>query len=587
MNRLRAARRRILPTLLVLAVGAAAAGFLLSRGTALPENPLEQPANAAHMLLPGGGTLPMPDASHAGETASAAPDTDATQTGTPPAAEAPTSSAPARSDAPQPDSPAQPDRSETPSASSGEPAHEPGGTGGESDPTAPGDDPAFSGDQTDEQYFTTSLRDGETVPSRSLSFTITHLQKQLTVLSESVWVNGTAQPQFGGRVLLNAGKNLVRVAAKYRAPDGKTITAFRDYIIYVGDEADALTLRTSLIDCTVHESSIDFTASVQGGSSRARLTVVANGVTLTGSGSYTAPLQIGDNVIRLKATDRRDGKPVTVDRLFYVKYVPLADAHTAPVLKDINVSDGMSVTGSEFTLNVNPADYLGNRIYANGITVQLNGLTYDARWTSEFTSYLLWFNDGENRLCVRITDSDGRFTDYSYTVYCRIPQAGESLGTLTFCMDANVLGLGYLIPPQKVEIRQGESGADLLCRVLHDNGFDFSNSGTTASGFYLARVYKAGVAANVSIPTDLVEEINADGLEWKAARDPDSLGEFDYCQGSGWMYCINESYVGFGTSDAVFRDNDFVRVRFTLAYGKDIGGCVGTGGGNENYAKTW
>ena len=93
------------------------------------------------------------------------------------------------------------------------------------------------------------------------------------------------------------------------------------------------------------------------------------------------------------------------------------------------------------------------------------------------------------------------------------------------------------------------------------------------------------------IPEDLVQSINKDGLEWTKTRYNNSLGAFDFCQGSGWMYSVNEDYTNFSMADYMPKDEDVVKVRYTLAYGKDIGGYRVTGsvGGNiaDNYDKVW
>jgi len=70
----------------------------------------------------------------------------------------------------------------------------------------------------------------------------------------------------------------------------------------------------------------------------------------------------------------------------------------------------------------------------------------------------------------------------------------------------------------------------------------------------------------------------------------DMLGEFDFSQGSGWMYSINELYSSYGFNKAYVQDGDVVRVRFTLAYGKDIGGFQAANmayGKLESYGKEW
>ena len=57
------------------------------------------------------------------------------------------------------------------------------------------------------------------------------------------------------------------------------------------------------------------------------------------------------------------------------------------------------------------------------------------------------------------------------------------------------------------------------------------------------------------------------------------IGEVDYTMGSGWMYSINESlYPGKGLSEYKLSDGDTLCLRFTLAYGKDIGGSTSGGG---------
>lgn len=524
--------------------------------------------------------------------------------------------------------------------------------------------------QTDSEYFTTTIKDGETVDNRDYSFKIIHRKSNLTVRNETVSVNGVKQVQFHGNVLLEEGKNIIRAAVKYADKSGKVISVYKDYTVYVSIPKPKLRLDTDLSDhetdsdtlsfsacaylgqqavdievtcngetllsddgkytaklqsgeniivlsaqtdsqsisqeyrilcniskafdiytdlenMTVHTDSIDFTAYTLNGSEKNRLTVVANGKTLQGGPDYTAPLKTGNNAIRFKATDKIDGKTVTVDRSFNIKFVPIATEETAPQLEYINLTDGISIKGSEFTLDLQPVDYLGNRIYYDGITVQLNGVTYPYRWTSEYTSYLLWFENGENKLDIRISDSDGRYADYSYTVNCFVPESGAKIGEITMSIDANVLGLGYIVEPMTVEIYQGEGAAELLCRFLEENGFEYTYSGELSKGFYLSRISRTGIAADVNIPQQLVVEINADGLEWKEQQFTDSLGAFDYCQGSGWMYSINGHFVNYGFSDAVLKDGDVICLRYTLAYGKDIGGFNATGGAGKNYDVIW
>lgn len=533
----------------------------------------------------------------------------------------------------------------------------------------PGNKVPPSGGETNVVYFTTTIQDGQTVDSREFSFEIIHHQHSLKVRSISVFVNGTSQAQFQGRVLLEEGKNTLRVSVAYIDQTGKSFAVYQDYTVYVdlgnvvlqtdlknqtvetqtlrftalaiwkgqpvpltvacnqqdlfsqGDgtytatlvEGDNIiqlyssvegkeiletytihcvlpkefSLQTDLKDQTVNNDSISFTALIKNGSDQARLTVVCNGKTLVsaGDGEYTASLNTGNNVIRIKATDVINGKNVTKDQSFTINYVPIADEKTQPLLEYINITDGMSVKGKEFTLDVLPKDYQGNRIYSKGITVRLNGMLYPHTWESEFTSYLLYFNNGDNRLEIRITDQDGRYTDYYYQIHCQAVEDGEELGKITLSIDANVLGLGYIVEPTEVTIRQGETLADTITRFLDENGFTYQYTGSLDAGFYLSRLGKPGIGTGVSIPEELKKEIDADGLEWKDQHFDDSLGELDYCQGSGWNYTVNGNFLGYSMSDAVVKDGDEVRIRFTLAYGKDIGAPQANG--EDCYDKVW
>lgn len=134
---------------------------------------------------------------------------------------------------------------------------------------------------------------------------------------------------------------------------------------------------------------------------------------------------------------------------------------------------------------------------------------------------------------------------------------------------------------------QGETASYSISRFLEENGFTYDNTGSLDVGFYLARLARPGIGVGVAIPEDLKQAIDEDGLEWKDQRYDDSIGEFDYCQGSGWMYSVNGAFPNYGLSDAVFKDGDVVRIRFTLAYGRDIGGATATGGSGGNYSKVW
>ena len=97
----------------------------------------------------------------------------------------------------------------------------------------PGNKVPPSGGETNVVYFTTTIQDGQTVDSREFSFEIIHHQHSLKVRSISVFVNGTSQAQFQGRVLLEEGKNTLRVSVAYIDQTGKSFAVYQDYTVYV------------------------------------------------------------------------------------------------------------------------------------------------------------------------------------------------------------------------------------------------------------------------------------------------------------------------------------------------------------------
>ena len=88
----------------------------------------------------------------------------------------------------------------------------------------------------------------------------------------------------------------------------------------------------------------------------------------------------------------------------------------------------------------------------------------------------------------------------------------------------------------------------------------------------------SGICDGFYIDEELMELIVSDEMDdFGAGLDPqpasmDSLGEFDFYRWSGWMYSYNGRYPGYSMSACKPQDGAEIRLRFTLALGKDIGG---------------
>lgn len=379
-------------------------------------------------------------------------------------------------------------------------------------------------------------------------------------------------------VTLEEGDNLITL----KSEKGKFSESKEFLINYMPDGHWGIF--TNLTSKRVQEDHITFNAKVSGGTNRARLQVFVNGTQITGvDDKYEAPLEIGNNTIRLKAIDV--GKDSVWDN-YTIRYVPKATKETAPKLTYINISDGKRVKGDTFKLSIGAEDYKGNRIFYDGIEVRLNGKAIQYRWSNEYVSYQLSLRNGKNSVSVLLRDNDGREALFQYDVICEYIEEGTKIGRVNVILDAKVLHLGTLASGS-VDIYYGDTVADAITRFLTNRGFDLEHAGTTKKGFYLSAIKKGGITNGWRIDQKLLDEIEGDGLMLN--RDPDtgdfvysrgSLGQYDFCQGAGWMYTVNGSSTNYGMSEYRLEDGDQIGIRFTLAYGKDIN-IHSSSGGNQ------
>ena len=335
------------------------------------------------------------------------------------------------------------------------------------------------------------------------------------------------------------------------AVTGLQITKAPDKTTYV--EGDAIDLTGMVVTATVNgqETTLD------------NGLLIVSPTTFTQTGSVTVTVSFG-------------GQSATFT-VQVNKYVP-------PEPEDITIEttleDGMTQRGSRRTFDVIARDARGEKIPVSELTVKLNGTTVRHNWDDdEKTSYTLVFSrEGKNTVTITaLTRTD------TYTINYEKAADGEVIGQAVFSMEAFTLGGGYLIEPCFVDILEGENSAQLLDRVLRENDFTYSNTGTLESGFYLASITGDAVEkvdpSGAGVPQVLLDKIG----KVSERREADSLGEFDHKSASGWMYCVNCVFPNVGFSDYYMGDGDVMRVQFTLALGSDIGGGKATGGGGGAY----
>ena len=494
------------------------------------------------------------------------------------------------------------------------------------------------GRQADREYFTASIKDGETVSDSTYFFTVTHLADDLEVVRCDVEVNGSLMTGFAGRVRLREGANSLRVSCTYKDGENRIYRAFRDYTVYLSSPAAEivtdlkdcdvydpvftftascedgmevwlngrtvegrdvftvnlndgenmiklssgdtvldfsvtyipvreLSLITDLSDITVYSDSITFSAKAVGGNSP-KLIVLVNRKALRGESNYTAKLNEGDNEIRLRVRDGKD----SFEQTFTVISLPPAAEERLPRFESISLTDGITVKGSAYTLTFRAVDCDGVRLYSDSAEVICGGTKVPRKWEdSTCTGYILSLRAGENAVTVKLKDRSGRISEFFYKINCDAVEKGTEVGRIAVSVKADAVGLGTLCEDDSFPVLEGENGFDTMLRFLEENGFEVSSRGSDSSR-YLDRIRMQGRFADAALTEESRAYLAAAGVTPNNSSDADSLGEFDFAPGSGWLYSRNGRKPSYAMSSAVFADGERVTLAFSLDLGNDVGG---------------
>lgn len=455
-----------------------------------------------------------------------------------------------------------------------------------------------------------------TVSEGALTFTAYAERDGSTYPVQSVELNGRTLAGSGGSYTadLNSGENRIRVKASYQSS-----TADVTYTITYN--ASAFQISTTISDTVIDDSTAQSSASfekvtVDSQQYKFRLHLIQS----TGKESIDR-VRVSDSTGTFSLTQDSDGR-YTVDmgredRQLYIDYrdstgrsrtykymlhfqrgaegtpedrQPTIIAQVEADGTVIGLTNGLTMKTPDLIVLVDGRSYNGQQLYANNYTVSVNGTVVSAPISQSgyqfgYTAYLS--NVGANTITITATDGDGYSATRSWTVYY---ENGDI--TVTVSVEATTVGLGYLVAPTEVTVPGGTDAWTVVQQVLTENGYTVSGSGS-----YLSAIQRSGICSGFFIDSELMELIMADGMDENGAGlDPqpfsmDSLGEFDFYRWSGWMYSYNGSYPGYGMNVCKPQDGSVIRVRYTLALGKDIGGYSSANGNygvsSGNYYKEW
>ena len=455
-----------------------------------------------------------------------------------------------------------------------------------------------------------------TVSEGTLTFTASMVQDGNEYPVQSVTLNGRTLTGIGDTYTasLNSGANTIRIKGSYQSS-----SAEETYTITYN--AKAFQIITSISDTVIDDSTAQSSASfekvtVDSQQYKFRLHLIQS----TGKESIDR-VRVSDSTGTFSLTqDSNDRYTVQMgreDRQLYIDYrdstgrsrtykyllhfqrgaedtpedrQPTIIAQVEADGTVIGLTNGLTMKTPDLIVLVDGRSCNGQQLYANNYTVSVNGMVVPAPVSQSgskfgYSTYLS--NVGANTITITATDGDGYAATRSWTVYYE-----EGTVTVTVSVEATTVGLGYLVAPTEVTVPGGTDAWTVVQQVLTENGYTVSGSGS-----YLSAIQRSGICSGFFIDSELMELIMADGMDENGAGlDPqpfsmDSLGEFDFYRWSGWMYSYNGSYPGYGLNVCKPQDGSVIRVRYTLAMGKDIGGYSSANGSygvsSGNYYKEW
>ena len=455
-----------------------------------------------------------------------------------------------------------------------------------------------------------------TVSEGALTFTACAERDGSTYPVQSVELNGRTLAGSGGSYTaqLNSGENRIRIKASYQSSSA-------DVTYTITYNASAFQIITSISDTVIDDNTVQSSASfekVTVDSERYRFEL--RPIQSTGKGSIDR-VRVSDSTGTTSLTKESDGwytvQMGREDRMLYIDYKdstgrsktykyqlhfqrgaegtpedrqPTIIAQVEADGTVIGLTNGLTMKTPDLIVLVDGRSCNGQQLYANNYTVSVNGTVVSAPISQSgyqfgYTTYLS--NEGANTITITATDADGYSATRSWTVYY---ENGDI--TVTVSVEATTVGLGYLVPPTAVTVPGGTDAWSIVEKVLTENGYGISGSGS-----YLSAIQRSGICSGFFIDSELMELIMADGMDENGAGlypqpfSMDSLGEFDFYRWSGWMYSYNGSYPGYGMNVCKPQDGSVIRVRYTLALGKDIGGFTSASGSygvsSGNYYKEW
>lgn len=316
-----------------------------------------------------------------------------------------------------------------------------------------------------------------------------------------------------------------------------------------------------------------------------------------GEHDYETKLKLGKNYITIYYTDGKGDRNWA--RMVLTYQAEKADAQNPvigehPPVIQTNLDDWRDdINTKEFTFVVSAKTWQGRRIYSDCIQVRLDGKLVTNPTGSGIYEYVLRFerpNMGDydtHTVSVLAWDAEGNSRYVEYQIRYYFHNEGEKLGNVQVVIDATTVECG-IVDEGSVELKAGETAAQVVIRMLEEYGYSYRHTGSLESEFYLSSISRANAFKGCHIGERLQRLLERDGITFTSPGSRDKLGEFDFTRGSGWLYFINGDLCpGKAMSAWTLNGGETITLRFTLAYGKDVGESYDSEGALSSYCAKW
>ena len=332
----------------------------------------------------------------------------------------------------------------------------------------PNDEPEITPDneKTDNEYFTTSIKNGEKVNSPDFSFTIKQLNSKLKLKDLKVSVNQKNVPQFNGKCSLNEGKNLIRIVCTYVDKKGSVVRAYKDYTVYC--YSGEIEIDTDLSYKNVTDKKFKFNAQAFYNGEKIPINVTLNGVRLDGEKTYSASLKNGENKIVLSA--EKNGKKGSES--FTINFVKNEKFEIYTNLKNKVVSDEVL--------------YFNASVPFGKLSAALNGEPVH----SSYGQYKCILKSGSNSIRLRAKNGS-QIIEKTFTVVYT-PKADENtrplIKNINISNSQNVRGNGFTIVLRAEDCSGNRIYANGISLRRNNTEIKFQSQDKTSTYYYVPLV---------------------------------------------------------------------------------------------------